>query len=328
MEPTKPDDHIYEDIPLGPAAAQVSGGSKTRVTHITKNAIQSYLQQYFSDSGKFRYQIQQMAPYVVQFETELSGTARKEDPTIFEMQVARVWQNIRQKLPCILIIDTAFKYNSTGLGGIVAGHDLGPFQGIGVQVDATLTINLEIAAKDETTAGDLRDVLALIFGTLTPYNRSHYLEPEQGSWVVRLPLVFDTEGLNRRSIPSDNMESYWSTNVTLQVDFEGVGTLATENPNKVLERSVHVPVLDDEDMELVAPSVTLNVRVPDQLTLGFNSKIWTTAVPFGSRFVSDNPNLVYIQGDLMVPRALGMCHVLLLDSLGKLLHRFPVTVSA
>ncbi len=331
MEPEKPEDFVFGEVALGPKAPIVAE-VRTRATHLTKMAIQSYLNEFFRDDGQYRYQIQRLAPYSVQFETGITGTARDEDPTLYEMQIARLWQGIRTKLPCILIVDASYTPNSTGLGGVVEGLDFGRFQGISMRVDATLGITLEIAANDQTVASDIRDVLCLIFGQLTHFNRSHYLEPEEegASWVVRLPLTFEVGGLDRRQIQGDNLDIYWSTSLTLNVDFEGVATLPMEHPDNILKDSLSTDVTFDpffENEEDVSPSVSLDIFVPETVRFGVRTPIRAYSVPFGSKFKSDNMNILYVQDNVLIPVKMGECHVLLLDNLNNLIRAYPVTIT-
>jgi hypothetical protein len=329
-EPTKPDDFVFEEIPLGPAQAQVHS-ARTRATQLTKAAIQAYLQQYFDDSGQYRDQIRAIAPQVVQYETGITGTARQDDSSVYTLQLARFWPNLQQKLPCFIIVDTSFQMNSTGLGGSVMGHDFGAYQGVSIRMDATVGITIEIAANDETTAADLRDVLSLVLGPLTTVNRAHVQRPADptASWEVRLPLRFETQGLERRQIPSDQLDSFWSTTIILDVDFEGVAVLKSDNPDNILKNDVSTEVNYDpfyDNAEDIEPSVSLNISVPSVVYLGHQAQIHAAYVPYRSMFLSDNPNVLLVQDETLIPRRLGTCNILLVNSLGTLLESYPITV--
>lgn len=331
-EPTKPDDFVFENIPLGPQEAQVHS-ARTRATQLTKAAVQSYLQQYFEDTGKYRWQVKAIAPQVLQYETGLTGTARQDDSSIYELQLARYWPNLRQKLPCLIIVDTSYNQNSTGFGSTVMAYDYGDYQGVSLRMDATIGVMIEIAAHDETTAADLRDVLALIFGPLTTANKAHRQCPEDptASWEIRLPLQFETQGLERRQLPSDQQDVFWSTTITLNVDFEGIAVLKTENPNNILKDNLSVETHYDpffESADSVEPSVPLNISVPSTVYLGHPAQIHAMYVPFQSAFVSDNPNVLLVQGETLVPRRLGSCNILLMDNRGGLIESYPVRVAS
>lgn len=330
-EVEKPDGFIFEEVELAPSQPIVRL-SKTRATQLTKMAIQYYLEQYFNATGNYHAQIRELAPYFVQYETGITGTARQDDPSVYELQLARFWSNLKTKLPCILIIDTGYRINSVGLGGVVEGYNFGEHQGLGLRTDATITITLEVAANDETTASDLRDVLSMIFSTLTNFNRAHVIKPEDRTtpWEVRLPLRFDSQGLERRQVPSDNLDVYWSSSLVLDVDFEGVSLLSKENPNNIFNNNLGADIHVDpsfDDMDSVAPSVSLSIRVPSTVYLRQPTQIYAAYVPYKSVFLSDNPNVLLIHGDTMLPRKMGSCNVLLVGQNGATIASYPVTVT-
>lgn len=329
-EPTKPADFVFEDVDVGPAEAVVHN-ARTRATQLTKGAVKHYLQQYFDEKGRYRNQIEALCPYVVQYETGITGTAKDADSSVYELQIARYWSNLRMRLPCLIIMDTSYEMNSTGLGGVVEAYDFGDYQGIGLRMDATIGVTIEIAASDEAAATDLRDVLSLIFGPLTHLNRSHVLIPaDGGSWEARLPLRIDAQGVDRRQIPvGNNLDVFWTTTLVLNVAFEGVAIMAMDHPKHVAEHAVDIHVDPCfENAESVAPSVSLGIQVPETVYLGHQTRIHATYVPFGSRFQSDTPSILMVHGETMFPRKMGSCKILLLDSLGKLIQAYPVTVTS
>lgn len=327
----KPDGMLFDDVPTGPQSAQ-SSGARSRATHITKAAVQYYLQKYFAENGPYRDQIRAVAPHAVNYETSYSGTfLHTPDPTKFNLQIARFWPSLKQKLPCIVILDSGYRSNSVGFGGTVAAYDFGGTQGFGLRLDATVGINIEIAAKDDTTCGDIRDAVALIFQSLTHFNREHIIQSTEATaaWEVRLPLSTELQQVERRAIPGSETDVVFTTMVTLQVDFEGVLMLATESPNIYARDGLlrSVPVTDIAAFESHAPSVTLDIHVPEVVYYGRRTPINAPVVPFGSKFVSDNPKVAIIQGDTIITKRLGKFNVILFNDRNEVISSYPVTVT-
>lgn len=328
--PVKPENQIFEDVAATPAAPYVHS-ARTRATAITKMAVQNYLEQYFNHTGCYRHQVADIAPYMVQYETGITGNRRSDDDSLYELQIARMSSRLKQKLPCIIIVDQGFRQNSTGLGGVVEGYELGTYQGLGMRIDVTVTLTLEVAANDETTASDLRDVLALIFGTLTYYNKAHVITPNDPStsWEVRLPVRYEAQGLERRQINGDALDVFWMSNLTLDVDFEGIAVLGKESSNNIqrdnMAQEIHLnpenPFFGFEDFDM--PTA---INIPTEVYLGRPTSIHAQFVPFQSRFVSDDPNVLVVSGDTIVPKLRGSCNVLMLDHFGKVLGTYPVSV--
>lgn len=327
-EPQKPADYVYDDVEVGPQEAVVHN-ARTRATQLTKGALKWYLEQYFSDDGRYRDQIRELCPYAVFYETRLSGSANADDPTIHDLQISRLWAQTKMRFPCFIIMESGFTPNSVGFGGGVEAVNMGDYQGFGLRMDATIPITIEVAATDEATATDLRDTLVLIFTALTHTNRSHLLRPAQpASWEARLPLRIESQGVDRRSFPNgNNLDMFWTTTVTLEIAFEGVAVLAFPHPKGVVEHSQDVTYDPDfEPADTVSPSLELDVHVPDTVYLGHRTRIHAMYTPFGSRFLTDNPNILRVYGETLLPRKLGTCNILLVDSLSNLIRSYPITI--
>ena len=225
---TKPEDFIFEDIPRTKKET-IAKTAEARVTMTVKSAMQSYLQRFFDHDGAHRSQLSLTAGFTVNYETRISGPRDNEDPTIYEVQLARYWKEIRQRLPCILIVDTGFERTPSGLGGITdSRHINASLSKVELAMLATVPIELQIASMDETTCGDLRDALMYIFGVLTHLNKGHVIHSQrpEDRWEVRIPLTETSSGLERRNVTDDPVDSLWSTTIGLEMVFEGLSTIA------------------------------------------------------------------------------------------------------
>lgn len=325
----KPEDFIFSDIPRTKKEA-IAKTAEARVTMTVKSALQSYLQRYFDHDGTHRNQLSLTAGFTVNYETRISGPRDNDDPTVYEVQLARYWQDIRLRLPCILIVDTGFERTPSGLGGITnSQHINATLSKVELAMLVTVPIELQIASMDETTCGDLRDALMYIFGVLTHLNKGHTIHstrPED-RWEVRIPLTESSSGLERRNVNDDTVDSLWSTTIGLEMVFEGLSTI-------IFDRQVQETTLADgtvigvgvgagsaaragllyevgdqysgvdpvgfrlSDGKLVPladtqPSLD-SIVVPETINLHQDHPIQADWIPAWAQFVSDNPRIALI----------------------------------
>jgi hypothetical protein len=323
-ENEKPEDHIFSSIPKSAkqAASQVA---ESRVTATIKSALQEYLQKYFSSDGCFRNQLKMTAPYAIQYETSLSGSGI-DDPTVYEVQLARLWKELKQKLPCILIIDQGMEYSISGLGGIFNSTFISSrTSAVSTKIDVTMTLLIEVAAMDETTCGDLRDLLIYIFGPLTILNKSHLLASSrtEDHWEIRLPQAFEPQGLERKNVEGDTRDSVWTSGIQLTVEFEGTIDFAFANQTqKVVIHEFHegmIPNGYDENgaMTFIPAEGTPtdeDIYVPDTVYLNRPQKIAAHWIPAKAAFISDDPRVAIVDENGMIhPKKMGKFNVVLMD---------------
>lgn len=343
MAETKPDDYIFEDVPVQQERI-VSRTAEARVRLTTKSAVQKYIENYLSVDGKYRHQLELTQPYMVSYYTNLSGRAQEDDPTVYNVQLARMWKGLKQKLPAILIADTGFESQSPGLGGLLPGYRVDGFDV--VQQTATMgPVSLQIltAAMDETTAGDLADVLTFIFGPLTIFNHGWILtsgNPED-SWEIRLPQGgVKPESLERRNITEDPVDSFWTASLSLEVDFEGivsnripkdsnvdqVETILRGAPQK---GSLVVP----PDGQSIEDSYLVEYSIAETIRFGAGYPIQVVGIPWYARFVSDDERIAVVdENNVVRPRRAGSFNLMLVDfrpglgEHGKVLRKDKVKV--
>lgn len=322
----KPEDFIFKAVPKSTRQA-ASQAAETRVTSTVKSALQEYLARFFSADGCYRNQLKMTAPYSVQYETGISGSADNTDPTIYQLQLARLWGQLRQKLPCIIIVDKGYEYNISGLGGMVGSRKISDLTStVSMKVDAQVTVLLEVAANDETTCSDLRDLLVYILGPLTIYNKSHiiYSGRPQDHWEMRLPQSFEPQGLDRKSFSEDSKDAFWSSGIELTVDFEGTIELAFDNQIQLVTISeFHEGMIPDgfrlEDgsltFKLADDAVSIEgIVVPEVVNLGRPTPIQLTWLPAKAILVSDDPRVALVTEDhIIIPKRLGKFRVHLMD---------------
>lgn len=316
----KPEGYIFKAIPKGikEASAQTA---QARVTQTVKSAIQDYLEQYLSPTGIYRNQLKLTAGFSIQYETGISF-GDSDDPSIYAVQLARRWQELRMKLPAILIIDAGFNYINSGLSGLSDSAVIGrSTSAVYTKLDCSLPIKVLVGAIDETTCSDLRDILVYIFGTLTNVNRAHLImskRPED-SWEIRLPLNFTPEALDHNKIGDDPKDSMYSTGIEIVPEFEGTIQVGIEKQvqpelyqiHEMHEGEIPSGLYENGQLFSIDNGPRVQITVPEIVYLNSPTMIAAPSMPAEAYFASDDPKIALVDGYKILPKRPGTFHLYL-----------------
>lgn len=327
MPEEKPNDFIFNAVPRSKREA-VAADAEARVTETVKNAIQSYLSLFLAPDGIHRRLLNLTANFSVQFETRIRGNRDSDDPTVFEVQLAKYSSDVRKQLPCIYIVDTGFEYINPGLGGITDSWPINiNTSSIQLTMLANVPLELRIAAADETTCGDIRDLLVYILGPLSHANKGHVIRSKrpEDKWEVRVPLEFQPSGLDRQPINGDPKDGIWATSISLTPVFEGLIRVGFDNQVHPDMRRL-ISNFDDlvpmgfqlETGQAVplslAPALEM-IKVPETVRLSQHTLIDAPWIPARAYFTTDNPRIALIDQatGAIIPKRLGMFVVKLIQ---------------
>jgi hypothetical protein len=312
-----PDGWVFRAVSKSQAEA-VSRVSQARSKTIVKSAIQHYIRSWFDQLGTRRNLLQSIAPGMLQYVTDRSFD-QESDITKRHMQVARWFDELQEKMPCILIVDGGATYTSSGLGDYDRSEAIGPGEYL-IRTCLLLKVPLEIiiATLDQESTDELVSVMSLIFGAarrLGNGNTLHSADPTD-SWEVRLPLNLSFSGVNQQNITEDTKDSIWTSNMSLEVDFEDVMTFTYSLDalgDKYLSispgnaGSINGPItgyVDDPDLlQTLSPYIngpsTIRLNAPTTLHAGRLNKLM--------EFRINKPEIAIIDPDTLVitPKRLG-----------------------
>lgn len=340
-EEEKPADYIYSAVPRSKRES-VAKNAEARVTETVKSAVQSYFKRYLDPDGIHREMLNLTAGFSVQFETRIKGSRDNEDPSIYQVQLERYWGELRTRLPCIIIVDSGFEYVSPGIGGITDSWPINVnTSSIQLTMLANVTMDLKIAALDETSCADIRDILVYILGPLSHANKGHVIRSNrpEDRWEVRMPLEIQTSGLERSSVTDDPKDILWSTSIGIQATFEGliqVGFNRQAHPDMV-DPSNGPLGFDIESGRLInLPNTEFSmgsIGVPEVVHLSQHTPITGNWLPARAVFRSDNPRVALVDSEnwIIIPRRPGSFNVLLQEENGGntnpiTLHSWPSKV--
>lgn len=328
------EDFVHKAIPRTPQEA-FSNSAEGRATQITKSALQGYIDEYFSSNGRFRHQIKSNFNFAIQYETRLS--LNNSDPSVYEMQLSRLWGELNQNLPSIMILDGAPSYEQSGLGGI--SNDFVIQESIaGCIIPLTMSFPIEIraAANDVATTSDLRDMLINIFGPLTSLNRSHILKSgnTKDKWEIRLSQTAEIGSINKQGLDGDTKDAFWYSSITIEVVFEGLlffsyesvpdvfkdgrpkvgfGQKSSEDDIRNRLMAWHQGIVPDSRMvngqfcrsQSITDIVVSLITVPESVPLHGTTKINAPQIPFMSYFRSSDPRVAVMKDTVIQPRVPG-----------------------
>lgn len=329
----KPDGFIYENVPVT-SKQSFAATAEARVRQTVKSAIQNYLAQYLDSKGRYHTQLRQTAPFGVNYITDVSRDPSNEDPFVYNVLLARLWGKLKGNLPAIIISDTGLIPESSGLGNESPGHIIDPWtQTLSTTVLGAMSVEILAAAMSESEASDLGDLLVYILGPLTAINKGYWIHSSRAEdqWEVRLPQVPPgLTGIEKRPMGDDAVDVMWSVTLSLEVSFEGLIQIAIDNELNEAQQATW----SHQGGRMFTTDVEASVyEVPEAVRLGVPTPISYQVLPYGARFVSDNPVLAVVdEQNVIRPYQCGTFNVLLLgqspvDGGDPVLATHPVVIN-
>lgn len=313
----KPDGFIYENVPVT-SKQSFAATAEARVRQTVKAAIQHYLDRYLNSKGRYHAQLQQTAPFGVNYVTDVSRDPGNEDPFVYNVLLARLWGKLKGNLPAIIISDTGFVAESSGLGNEGPGYLIDPWtQTLSTTVLGAMSVEILAAAMSESEASDLGDLLTYVLGPLTAINKGYWIHSSRAEdrWEVRLPQVPPgCTGVEKRPMGDDPVDVMWSVTLSLELQFEGLIQIAIDNELNAAQQDAIFPTWSRQGSTLVTTDVDAAVYdVPATVRLGVPTPISYQILPYGAIFVSDNPGLAVVdEQNVIRPIQCGTFNVLLI----------------
>lgn len=162
MSQTPPQGYLNRKIAesVQDAVAQYSAD---HIKTIVKAAMQQYIQSFMDTQGGNRTLFEALTKAGLQYVTDKSFDA-SSDPSLRKTQLARLFEQIRQELPCILIMDSAFDYvnmNFTGLDKVWIND--GYWHGR-LHVARNIRIMVVGGTRDQASTDFMHGLLSILFG--------------------------------------------------------------------------------------------------------------------------------------------------------------------
>jgi hypothetical protein len=311
--------YIFRAAPQSVQEA-VSRASHDRIKSITKMAIQHYIEGFLNTDGIKRSITEAVGSLSRLFVTDTDTLTT--DPTLRPTQIARYYQDIRERMPAILIIDSGMEYVDPGLNVIDHATSWGEQSEAGQplqwQGQFPLTYNIPItiicAATDQESADALGSFLTLVFGPLRNLSGGQRItgrDDKGDSWEVRLPLQFTPSPTTNSPIADDPKDSVWAMTIDMVVQYEDRIILQQEMAEVLFPPVAAPQTVGGSLSETLVPIIDF----PDEIKLNENYQIRVTQLQDRQRIVLSGGNIATFDPESLILSAkrLGCFEIQVLD---------------
>lgn len=292
--------------------------SHDRLKTIAKSAVERYLRRFLDSTGEQHALISAVAKGAITFVTDKSVEAT-QDVTRRTTQLVRLFNEVRESVPSIVIIDAGLESIPSGLnsGLTHATMNDGMWQGW-FHKWFRIPLTLAILTADQDSTDQLIEVVELTLNNLRQTAGGSEIRGDnpEDQWVVRLPLTFGTSGTAGENITDDPKDQLWIGTFDLTVEAED--TFAIELPMSVdlthgFEESVSQGgVVNASNLSDSLPPV---INAADTMRVGQQYSVSFERLRLKHKIVIDQPMVATIDvvGRLVTPRRPGTFTLQVLD---------------
>lgn len=260
--------------------------AQDRVLSIVKNSMIDYIRRFMDTMGVNRSIAQEIGSTTLQYITDISLPANP-DPALRQTQLAVFSEKLTQKIPAILIQETALpEWLPSGLGH----KDSDSFESRDLVNEFAFifrcALQITVVTNDQTSSQDLSTLISLMFGPLQNMaggNRITSDDPKS-NWVITLPLVLPAPTLDRVALEGDNVEQYWVARLPVEVRYESKAVIKiAQDTTKSITGIAAPPEFYRNPIISLPPTVLINslTNVGVQFLEPNDRIIVDASVPFG-----------------------------------------------
>lgn len=227
---TKPDDHVT--APKIRTQAQAGRRfSNDKIKTLTKLKIQEYIESFFKDTGVNHDLLSAVSPRFIHYNTDKSFDPAT-DPTERRLQIARYFSELKNVIPCILIVDGGINVVPGNLGLLgAASMTNGVWRG-DYPIFRRIPTAIVAAARDVEEADEMSGLISLMFNELRNLGCGNHIRGKQDEmerWVVTLPNgPVDVGALSETDVPGDPIEKIWYTETLIDVFYEDILSIKSD----------------------------------------------------------------------------------------------------
>jgi hypothetical protein len=292
--------------------------SHDRLKSIAKNAVERYLRQFLDTTGEQHAVIAAVAKGALTFITDKSVEAT-QDVTRRTTQLVRLFNEVREKVPSIVIIDAGMESIPSGLMSGLTHVMLqdGKWQGW-FNKQFRIPLTLAVLTQDQDSTDQLMEVIELTLNNLRQIGGGsalRSLQPDE-HWEVRLPLTFGISSTAGQNVTDDPKDQLWIATIDVTVDAED--TFGIELPMSVdltrgFDRDVSQGgVVNQPDLSGQLPPL---IEAADIMQIGQQYSVVFRRLRRMHKIVIDQPMIATIDvaNRLITPRRLGTFSLQVLD---------------
>jgi len=292
-------------------------GTHDRLKSVTKSALEQYIRSFLDTEGSNRAAIEAIAKGSFSYVTDKSFDVT-DDVTRRATQLARLFNQVREKVPAILIIDAGLQSVPSGLnsGLLHSTIDDGKWQGW-FHKYFKIPITIAVLTADQESTDQLLEIIELQFNNLRNIAGGSRLRGgPQDTWEVRIPLELGVSGTSAVNITEDPVDQLWFANFDITVDAED--TFAIEMPfNISLAQDMggtvaQGGVVGSSDLSAALPPI---IEAPTTISITTPTQIGVRRLRDTHRVIIDQPRIAVIDPStrIVTPRRLGTFKVQVVD---------------
>lgn len=285
--------------------------SNDKIKTLTKAQIQLYISSFFDRLGSNHDLLTAVSPRAINYNIEKSFNP-DTDPTQRRLQIAKYFNELRNILPAILIVDGGINAVPHNIGQIEHATICDGFWQGWFPILRRIPLVIITAARDLEEADELSSIMSLLFNEMRNLASGHYLAGncEQGeTWVITLPHEpVDVGPLTDEEVPDDPKEKIWYAEVVLDVFFEDKLAVRQKLPTLTPGGAV----VGEPDLKRALPPV---INAPD--TVSINSQVLVEVINFSDdyRIVLSNAEVATLSYNMVLtPRKFGKTKIQVWDT--------------
>lgn len=207
--------------------------SATNISTITLTALEAYIRAYFDTTGKHRSLLQQFAPGVMHYVSDVTF-AQGSDATKTFLTIERYNERIAAHPPCIILNDSGVVLKSVGFGRSVAqDRQQRNLTSHHISVSREVPVTFLVVANSKSDLATLSQTLHTIFFDLSNFTSGRLIHAtnETDTWLIRLPMVMDAGNYDKSNQSDDPQMQIWSSTMSFVCSFEDSFMLAGDDIN-------------------------------------------------------------------------------------------------
>jgi hypothetical protein len=196
--------------------------SNDKIKNFTKLKLQEYIESFFT-KGYNHSLLNAVSPRFIHYNTSRSFDP-KTDPTQRRLQIARYFNELRNIIPSILIVDGGINPIAQSIGLISDATVVGQVWRGYYPIVRAIPISIIAAARDMDEADEMSGIISLMFNELRNLAGGSFIcgkWEEAEEWVISLPNnAVEVGPLSEIAIEGDPIEKIWYAESTLEVIFQ------------------------------------------------------------------------------------------------------------
>lgn len=293
--------------------------SHDRLKSIAKNAIEKYLRRFLDSTGDQHATIGAIAKGAITYITDKSVDAT-QDVTRRTTQLVRLFNDVRERVPSIVIIDAGMESIPSGLNSGLMHATVLDFKWQGwFNKQFRIPLTLAVLTQDQDSTDQLMEVVELCLNNLRQTAGGSALRSDKPdeAWEVRLPLTFGISGTAGENVTDDPKDQLWIATFDLTVEAEdtfGIELPMTVDFSEGFDRSISEGATPNQpNLSASLPPV---IEAPDEMRVGQQYGVVFKRLRVTHRIVVDQPMIATIDvaERLVTPRRLGTFNLQVLDT--------------